>query len=117
MAGRIYIVEGVAGSGKDKLVQSLVAALEPVKRRVYSLTEEAVLASWIHYRLPGIHELRLTLARSLLERLLEELREDQKVTYIFNRFHVSYEVWRWESGVADAYRSRHDELVDLLRQS
>jgi hypothetical protein len=115
--GRIYIVEGVAGSGKDKLVQSLVSAFRPEKRRVYSFTEEAVLASWVHYRLPDIHELRLSLARSLVERLLGELREDQEVTYVFNRFHVSYAVWRWESGLADAYRSRHDELVDLLRRS
>jgi hypothetical protein len=115
MGGCIYIVEGVAGSGKDRLVQALLAALQPAHRRVYAFTEDAVLASWMHYRVPDIHELRLKLAASLLERVREEVDEDPDVTYVFNRFHISYAVWRWECGVAEGYRSQHLELVDQLR--
>jgi hypothetical protein len=110
----IYIVEGVAGSGKDTLVQQLVAALGPEQRCIYCFDEDAVLASWIHNQLPGIHRIRLELAASLLERIRQELVEDDDSAFVFNRFHVSFAAWRADYGLADLFQAQHEELVSAL---
>ena len=62
----IYIVEGVAGSGKDTLCGQIVRSLNPVERRVLVFPEEAVLATWLYYFVPGIHETRLDLTERLV---------------------------------------------------
>lgn len=109
----IYIIEGVAGSGKDTLSAQLVDALKPDERRVLVFDEEAVLASWLHYFVPGIHELRLELADRLIDYAEELLAREPDASFVFNRFHVSYAVWRWEYGVD--LELRHERLIERLR--
>jgi hypothetical protein len=113
--GVVYIVEGVAGSGKDTLVKQLVDALLPEERCVYTFDEEAVLASWIHNQLPGIHRIRLDLALSIVERIRDELEARRDTIFVFNRFHVSYAAWRDDYGLEEIFQARHDELVSGLR--
>jgi thymidylate kinase len=111
----IYIVEGVAGSGKDTLVKQLVDGLHPDERCVHAFDEEAVLASWIHNQLPGIHRIRLDLASSIVERIRDELAADDGAVFVFNRFHVSYAAWRDDYGLGEIFQARHEELVSALR--
>ena len=113
--GAIYIVEGVPGSGKDTLIAQLLAWLQPEKRHVRSFPEEAVLASWLHYFVPGIHESRLDLTRRLVEHIESTIESEPDITYVFNRFHVSHAIWRAEMQAPAELETRHNELVARLR--
>jgi hypothetical protein len=110
----IYVIEGVAGSGKDTLCSQLVQALGPESRRVLVFPEEAMLASWLHYFVPGIHDQRLDLADRLLDYTGDLLERDPEAAFVFNRFHVSYAVWRREHGVN--LDDRHEHLIARLKQ-
>jgi thymidylate kinase len=113
--GLVCIVEGVAGSGKDSLVDQLVHRLDSERRPVYVFQEEALLASWLHYRLANIDSLRLDLAASLVDRMASELASDDEAAFVLNRFHVSYAVWRQEKGAANEFAESHRLLVAKLR--
>ncbi|MSQ10731.1 MAG: hypothetical protein EXR52_06980 [Dehalococcoidia bacterium] len=114
--GAIYIVEGVAGAGKDTLVNQLVTALRPDERPLIIWSESAVLASWHHYYLPGIDELRLDLSERLAPYLQATLARDPDTVFVFNRFHVSHAVWRVDKRNNTPELERwHDSLVAQLR--
>jgi hypothetical protein len=111
----IYIVEGVAGSGKDTLVSRIVHSLEPERRRVLAFPEEAVLATWLYYFVPGIHEVRLDLAERMVAYMHDTLANDPDAAFVLNRFHVSYAVWRAELKADAALEARHQRLVESMR--
>ncbi|GEM_PF-5717284 len=111
----LFIVEGVAGSGKDTLVQQVVAALQPERRPVLAWDEAAVMASWHHYYLPNIDRLRLDLTAAILDDVATARRREPDSAFVFNRFHVSHAVWRAENGNATAdFEARHRTLADRL---
>ncbi len=110
-----FIVEGVAGSGKDTLVQQVVAALQPDRRSVLAWDEAAVMASWHHYYLPGIDRLRLDLTGAILDEVAAARHREPDTAFVFNRFHVSHAVWRAERGnTAADLEARHHALVGRL---
>src|SRR4051794_31720054 len=111
----IYIVEGVAGSGKDTLCSQIVKSLRPEERRVLVFPEEAVLATWLYYFVPGIHEVRLDLTERLVAYMHETLAQDPDAAFVLNRFHVSHAVWRAELKADAALESRHQSLVESMR--
>ena len=110
----IYIVEGVAGSGKDTLTTQLLAWLRPDERHVQAFPEEAVLASWLHYFVPNIHESRLDLTHRLVEHVERTLEREPDTVFVFNRFHVSHAVWRAEMQASTELEQRHTALVARL---
>jgi hypothetical protein len=112
----LYIVEGVAGSGKDTLCRQLLEALRPEERRVLAFSEDAVLATWLYYFVPGIHEVRLDLDDRLVAYAAETLQRDPDAAFLLNRFHVSHAVWRRELHADPSLEARHDRLVDAMRQ-
>ena len=114
--GAVYIIEGVAGSGKDSLAEAIVAALRPIERRVLVFPEEASLATWLYYFLPGVHELRLHLAHRVVDYALVTLRRDPDAAFVFNRFHISHAVWRRELAADPRLEGSHDRLVEKLGQ-
>lgn len=112
---RVYVIEGVAGSGKDTLARQLVAALQPDVRPVLVWDETAVLASWHHYYLPGIDTLRLDLTESLAGHMEATLAQQPDTVFVFNRLHVSHAVWRAEKHAATPeLEARHDRVVQRL---
>ena len=111
----IYIVEGVAGSGKDTLCAQIVKSLNPEERRVLVFPEEAVLATWLYYFVSGIHEIRLDLTDRLVAYMHETLAQDPDAAFVLNRFHVSHAVWRAELNADAALESRHQRLVESMR--
>ena len=110
----IYIIEGVAGSGKDTLCDQIVRSLQPEERRVLVFSEEAVLATWLYYFVPGIHELRLDLVERLLDHAEAVLSRDPDAAFVFNRLHVSHAVWRQEHNADPALEERHRSVVRAL---
>ena len=110
----LYIIEGVAGSGKDTLCAQIVEALQPQERRVLVFSEEAVLATWLYYFVPGIHELRLDLAERLIDHSQTVLSRDPDAAFVFNRLHVSFAVWRQERNADPSLEERHRKLVTAL---
>ena len=112
---RVYVIEGVAGSGKDTLARQLVASLLPDARPVLVWDETAVLASWHHYYLPDIDRLRLDLTESLAGHTEATLQREPDTLFVFNRLHVSHAVWRAEKRHdLPELEVRHDRLVQRL---
>ena len=90
-------------------------SLQPEERRVLVFPEEAVLATWLYYFVPGIHEVRLDLTDRLVAYMHETLAQDPDAAFVLNRFHVSHAVWRAELKADAALESRHQRLVESMR--
>jgi len=116
LMGAIYIIEGVPGSGKDTLTAEIASVLRPEERRVLVFPEEAVLATWLYYFLPGIHELRLHLTHRIIDYVQVTLRRDPETAFVFNRFHVSHAIWRQEHGADPRLEGSHDRLVEKMQR-
>ena len=91
-------------------------SLQPEERRVLVFPEEAVLATWLYYFVPGIHETRLDLTERLVAYMHETLAQDPDAAFVLNRFHVSHAVWRAElKADVPALEERHRRLVESMR--
>jgi hypothetical protein len=109
---RIYVIEGIPGSGKKFMKDRLLEQLQPDKRPVYYFEEESGLASWIHYYLPDISLIRLTLMESMLQFMSETLQSDPDSIFVITRFHISWALTNRASGLDERYLT----LVNRLKQ-
>ncbi len=109
---RIYIVEGIPGSGKDTYARDLLRRLGRDRQPVYYYPEDALLRSWLHLELPGTDELAITLMERLVERVEDELALCPAVVFVFNRFHLSFALTSHTPGLDDRYHA----LVERLRR-
>jgi hypothetical protein len=120
---RIYIVEGVPGSGKDTITEALGEHL--ADRVCYSYSEAAVLCDWQHYWLADIDHIRMDLAESLVRYVRQVIDEVSDATFIFNRFHLSIKVLshpfrpddRYERLIADLAELPVKVLVPILQRA
>lgn len=87
---RIFIIEGVAGSGKDTFVNILKKQLGEKGCLVYDFSEGELLFSWKHFWIKGIDILKIKYLHSLLDYCEELIKDNPKTTIIFNRFHITY---------------------------
>merc|ERR1712046_416742 len=93
---RIIIVEGVPGAGKDTLIRQLLANYTRAGiERVYPFGEEEMLFSWRHTWIKDIRDLRLELWNRTLDWFESEIRKDEQVRFVVNRFHISFHLYTW----------------------
>lgn len=109
---RIFIVEGIAGSGKDTIQQELSTYFNKNNFLVYNFTEEELLFSWKHFWIKNMETHRIKYLHSLLDYCEELIRGSQKTVVILNRFHITYAIFsRYKKEAKDLY----DKLVERLK--
>jgi thymidylate kinase len=84
---RIFIIEGVPGSGKDTFQSHLCGFFQ--NATVYDYSEGELLHSWKHVPIPGILELRLKFMRLFVNYLQDVINGDKDAICLLNRFHLS----------------------------
>jgi hypothetical protein len=108
---RIYIVEGVPGSGKDTITQALNERF--ADSVCYSYSEAAVLCDWQHYWLEDIDHIRMDLAESLVGYVRQVLSDAPDATFVFNRFHLSIKVLSHPFRPNDRYERLTGEMAEM----
>lgn len=110
---RLRIIEGIPGSGKDTLQRRMLTELRGESRPVYVFSEDALLFSWKHYRVPDIDVIRLGLMERLLAFVRAEMRDEPESIFIFNRFHISFALLNRSAGLEEQYERVVSTLRDL----
>lgn len=85
---RIFIIEGVAGSGKSTLQTNLQEKLK--NRLVYTYKEEELLFSWKHAWISGIESLRLDFMEKFLDYCEQILLKNKNAVFVLDRFHITF---------------------------
>jgi thymidylate kinase len=112
---RIYIIEGIPGSGKDTLVRTLLHVLRQESRPVYYYPEESVAFSYNQVFWPGITNLRLAIMDSALDFIEEESLRSPDSVFVFNRFHLSTAVaTQTRVGKHKEVTRRYERLIERL---
>jgi len=102
---RIFIIEGISGSGKDTLQIYLNKTFAELN--VYDYSEGDVLHSWKQLQIDGISELRVKLMKYFVKYMRDILDRDENAVFLLNRFHLS----TYASTIID-----HPELEDEYGQ-
>jgi thymidylate kinase len=87
LASRVFIVEGISGSGKDTFQRYLKSQLRG--RDVYEYSEGEVLLSWNQRPIKDIFRMQIRLMRNFLDYVAVTLERDDKAVFLLNRFHLS----------------------------
>lgn len=109
---RIFIFEGIAGSGKDTIQNELIEYFNKNNFLVYAFSEEELLFSWKHFWIKNIDMLRIQYLHSLLDYCEELLEKNEKTVVILNRFHITCAI---TSRYNDKPKKLYDKLIDRLR--
>jgi len=104
---RIFIIEGVAGSGKDTAQNELSKYFDKNNLLVYSFSEEELLFSWKHFWIENMEMHRIKYLHSLLDYCKKLIKEDTKTAIVFNRFHITYAIF-------SKYNNQAKKLYDTL---
>src|SRR5438270_11880999 len=87
----IFIIEGIAGAGKNTLHQHIKESLSD--QLVYDYPEEELLCSWKHVFINNINQLRLEFMSNFLDYCRDILSKNPKAIFILNRFHISHYIF------------------------
>jgi len=110
---KIFIVEGITGSGKDTLIKHLREKLS--HKLIYDYSEEDLLANWKHFWINDIHSIRLYFMEQFLEYCETIIKNNCNAVFILNRFHLSYAVFTHLSDKKShkRYRAIVEKLLHL----
>jgi len=108
---RIFIIEGIAGSGKTTFKTALRAHFKD--RNIYEFSEEELLLGWKHIHVPHMSVLRVQFFNTFLNYIEKKLTEEKNSIFIFERFHLSMKIleWEFESNFTDKYEA----IVEKIR--
>ncbi len=108
---RVFIIEGISGSGKDTLQKCWSQKLKG--RVVHDYSEGEVLHSWKHLQIRGIPELRVKLMKLFVYHVKNTVARDEEAIFLFNRFHLS----TYASTIVQqpSLGREYEEMIDILR--
>jgi len=109
---RLFIIEGIAGAGKNTFQKQLEEKL--ADKIVYDYTEEELLFSWKHCWIKNINEMRLTFYENFLDYCTKILSEEKNAVFILNRFHISYAILSLSSNAEQD--ARYQGIVEKLKK-
>lgn len=109
---RIFIIEGIAGAGKNTFHQILKEQLSD--KLIYDFAEEELLFTWKQAWIHNIDEMRLCFFENLLDYCEECLSENPNAVFILNRFHISYAIFH--SQHSQEKQKRYDILLKRLKK-
>jgi thymidylate kinase len=84
---RVFIIEGISGSGKDTFQTYLKKKLKG--RVVYDYSEGELLQSWNQLQIGGIFKLRVKFMKLFATYVKGIVSQDENAVFILNRFHLS----------------------------
>ncbi|HWO41361.1 MAG TPA: hypothetical protein VNO43_06115 [Candidatus Eisenbacteria bacterium] len=84
---RVFIIEGISGSGKDTFQAYLKKTL--TGRDVYDYSEGELLQSWKQLHIEGIYTLQLRLMKAFTNYIKTTITLDDRAVFLLNRFHLS----------------------------
>lgn len=109
---RIFIIEGIAGAGKNTLHQQL---REQLKEKVmYEFFEEELLFSWKHAWVENIDQMRLVFFTNFLQYCKTILESNDKAVFILNRFHISYKIFALDT--TEEVTAMYQNIIETLSQ-
>ncbi len=86
---RIFIIEGIAGAGKDTLQKKLKTYYEKKGFAVYDFCEEELLFSWKHFWIKNLDLLKIEYMHRVLDCCIDLIKDPNNLI-ILNRFHITY---------------------------
>lgn len=108
---RVFILEGIAGAGKNTLQAELKEHF--AGKTIWDFAEEELLFNWKHMWLTDLEEERIKLYHKVLDHVETVLSKDSESVFIFNRFQISWKVFATTTN--GVVLSAYDRLVERLR--
>lgn len=109
---KIFIIEGIAGSGKDTFQNELSEYFDKNNLLVYNFSEGELLFSWKHFWIKNMEMHRINYLHSVLDYCEELINKDRKTVVVLNRFHISYTIL---SKYNDKAKKSYDKLINRLK--
>ena len=108
---RVFIIEGISGSGKDTFQMYLKKKLKG--RVVYDYSEGELLQSWNQLQIGGIFKLRVKFMKLFATYVKGIVSRDENAVFILNRFHLSAYVMTIIQ--QPKLVREYDEIINVLR--
>ncbi len=108
---RIFIIEGIAGSGKTTFKDALRDWFKD--GNIYEFGEEELLLGWKHIHVPHMSALRVKFFNTFLSYIEKKLLEEKDSIFIFERFHLSMKILEWE--FENNFNEKYQEIVERIR--
>jgi len=108
---RVFIIEGISGSGKDTFQTYLKKKLKD--RDVYDYSEGEVLHSWKQFQIEGILKLRVKFMKHFVNYVRDIVSRDENAVFLLNRFHLS--TYAWTIIQQQKLGREYDEIINVLR--
>ena len=91
---RVFIIEGIAGSGKTTFFNAIKDNFKD--KKIHRYPEEELMLGWKHVHIPNTSKLRLEFLNKVLDHIEKKLEQDKDTIFILERFHISAEILEWE---------------------